>query len=174
MAEPFLGEIRNFAFGLLPSGWLPCNGQLLPINQNQVLFSILGTQYGGNGTVNFALPDLRGRTPISFGNGLGLPAYTQGQVGGEAAVTLSTAQLPVHYHTVNGSSSPVSSGSPSSSDLLGTFPNPTNYVSPSTKLVAMANNTVGNAGSGQPHVNMQPTLALNLCIAIQGIYPSRS
>jgi microcystin-dependent protein len=167
MAEPFLSEIRIMSFVFAPKGWALCNGQLLPINQNQALFSLLGTTFGGDGRVNFALPDLRGRTPIHVGSG-----HTLGEKGGEQAHTLSISELPTHTHVATGTST--------SSDPNGTNIPPTTilcagpaeiYSAPS-QLVAMSPGTVGNVGGSQAHLNMQPFLILTFCIALQGIFPS--
>ncbi|HKZ83160.1 MAG TPA: tail fiber protein [Anaerolineae bacterium] len=163
MAEPFLSEIRIMSFNYAPQGWALCNGQLLPINQNQALFSLLGTTYGGDGRVNFALPDLRARTPIHVGSG-----HTLGERGGEQAHTLSIAELPTHTHSAQASSN------------VGDAVNPTNAVLASASNVyRTADNltplnpaSVTNTGGSQAHLNMQPFLTLNFCIALQGIFPS--
>lgn len=165
MAEPFLGEIRLTSFNFAPKGWALCNGQLLPINQNQALFSLFGTTYGGNGQTNFALPDLRGRVPMHFGGG-----FTQGQVGGETAHTLTINELPTHLHQANASAtdgdSPVPLGA-----RLGAFNN--GFVAPAD-LVPLAPATIANVGGSQPHNNMAPYLVLNYVVALQGIFPSRN
>jgi len=168
MAEPFLSEIRIMSFVFAPKGWALCNGQLLPINQNQALFSLLGTTFGGDGRVNFALPDLRARTPIHVGSG-----HTLGERGGEQAHTLSIAELPTHTHVFNGSSAAADVAVPNG-NLLGTVDNTTfdsAYAGP-TNLVAMAPQAVANTGGSQAHLNMQPFLTLSFCIALQGIFPS--
>ena len=165
MAEPFLSEIRIMSFEFAPKGWALCNGQLLPINQNQALFSLLGTTYGGDGRVNFALPDLRGRTPIHVGGG-----HTLGESGGEQAHTLSIAELPQHTHVVNGTSNAGTALIPSG-NLLAKVNLPA-YRAPDANLVAMAPGTVTNVGGSQAHLNMQPFLILSFCIALQGIFPS--
>jgi microcystin-dependent protein len=170
MAEPFLSEIRIFSFGYAPRSWALCNGQLLPINQNQALFSLLGTTYGGNGQTNFALPDLRGKTPIHFGAG-----FVLGQTGGEQAHTITQSEMPQHVHILNGSSAAADAAVPGG-NLMGVVDNTTfgnAYAAPSN-LVAMNPLTVGNVGGSQPHPNMQPYIALNICIALQGIFPSRN
>lgn len=165
MAEPFLSEIRLMSFGFAPKGWALANGQLLPINQNQALFSLLGTTFGGDGRVNFALPDLRGRAPIHVGSG-----HTLGERGGEQAHTLSIAELPTHTHVLNGTSSNATQPIPTANLLSRQAPaNP--YVAPSS-LAAMNASTVANTGGSQAHLNMQPFLALSFCIALQGIFPS--
>lgn len=168
MAEPFLSEIRITSFNFPPKGWALCNGQLLPINQNQALFSLLGTTFGGNGQTEFALPDLRGRTPIHVGSG-----HTLGERGGEQAHTLSIGELPAHTHLLSGSSSAADAGLPGG-NLLGATANDTfgaAYAAPSN-LAAMAPQAVASAGGSQAHLNMQPFLTLSFCIALQGIFPS--
>lgn len=165
MAEPFLSEIRLMSFGFPPKGWALCNGQLMPINQNQGLFSLLGTTYGGDGRVNFGLPNLQGRVPIHMGNG-----HTLGEQGGEQAHTLSIPELPTHVHTVNGSDTPVETPNPT-----GSLPARVNntYTAPSN-LVAMSASSIGNIGGSQAHLNMQPYLTINFSIALQGIFPSQT
>jgi microcystin-dependent protein len=165
MAEPFLSEIRLMSFDFAPKGWALCNGQLLPINQNQALFSLLGTTFGGDGRVNFALPDLRGRTPIHVGSG-----HTLGERGGEQAHTLSIAELPTHTHTLQASSSDGALVVPAGGDLAKAAP--ANPYSTPTNLTAMNAASITNVGGSQAHLNMQPFLALNFSIALQGIFPS--
>jgi microcystin-dependent protein len=164
MAEPFLSEIRIMSFNFAPKGWAMCNGQLLPINQNQALFSLLGTTFGGDGRVNFALPDNRGRTPIHVGSG-----HTLGERGGEQAHTLSIAELPTHTHLVNATSNPADLNVASNTTRLGAV---NNGYTPAANLVAMSPQEVTNIGGSQAHLNMQPFLTLNFCIALQGIFPS--
>jgi microcystin-dependent protein len=164
MAEPFLSEIRIMSFVFAPKGWALCNGQLLPINQNQALFSLLGTTFGGDGRVNFALPDLRGRTPIHVGSG-----HTLGEKGGEPAHTLSISELPTHTHLVNASSSATGGANTPAGKFLGGANNA--YHTP-TNLTTMRPSTVTNTGGSQAHLNMQPFLTLSFCIALQGIFPS--
>jgi microcystin-dependent protein len=168
MAEPFLSEVRIMSFVFAPKGWALCNGQLLPINQNQALFSLLGTTFGGDGRVNFALPDLRGRTPIHVGSG-----HTLGERGGEQAHTLSIAELPTHTHVLNASSTAANASppSPQNATILADSAPAQAYNSPSN-LVAMHPTSVTNVGGSQAHLNMQPFLTLNFCIALQGIFPS--
>lgn len=165
MAEPFLSEIRVFSFNFPPKGWAFCNGQLLPINQNQGLFSLLGTTYGGDGRVNFGLPNLQGRTPVHAGNG-----HTLGEQGGEQAHTLAPLELPAHTHTLNASTSAGNAVVPTGNVLAS--PLNMTYSASGTALVAMDAGSVTSAGGSQPHTNMQPYLALNFCIALQGIFPS--
>jgi microcystin-dependent protein len=164
MAEPFLSEIRIMSFGFAPKGWALCNGQLLPINQNQALFSLLGTTFGGNGTVNFALPNLQGRTPIHVGGGHGL-----GESGGEQAHTLSIAEMPTHTHSVAASSA--ASGGNASPN--GTFLGGGNNVYHATASLTNLNPaSVTTVGGSQAHLNVQPFTVLNFSIALQGIFPS--
>lgn len=164
MAEPFLSEIRIMSFGYAPKSWAMCNGQLLPINQNQALFSLLGTTFGGDGRVNFALPDLRGRTPIHVGSG-----HTLGEKGGEQAHTLSIAELPTHTHVLNGTAVIATLDSPTNNLLaqLATL----NAYGPTANAATNAG-TMTNTGGSQAHLNMQPFLTLTFCIALQGIFPS--
>jgi microcystin-dependent protein len=164
MAEPFLSEIRIFSFVFAPKGWALCNGQLLPINQNQALFSLLGTNYGGDGRVNFALPDLRGRTPIHTGAGHQLASRA-----GEQAHTLSIAELPAHTHLVQASTAAQGGDPVPTGRFLGGATNM--YHSPASLTTTNPGN-VTNAGGSQAHLNMQPFLTLSFCIALQGIFPS--
>ena len=166
MAEPFLSEIRIFSFGFAPKGWAMCNGQLLPINQNQALFSLLGTTFGGDGRVNFALPDLRGQVPIHVGNG-----HTLGEKGGEQAHTLNIAEIPTHVHTLNATSTAANQIVPTSALLAASASTDPVYGNPAA-LVAMDPTSIGNVGGSQAHLNMQPFLTLTFGIALQGIFPS--
>jgi microcystin-dependent protein len=167
MAEPFLSEIRIMSFGFPPKGWALCDGQLLPINQNQALFSLLGTTYGGDGRVNFGLPDLRSRTPIHVGSG-----HTLGERGGEQGHTLSISEIPTHTHVLNGATQTgnlvIAAG-----NLSGTSPSQM-YQAPDANLGAMNAASIGNTGGSQAHLNMQPFLVLNFSIALQGIFPSQT
>jgi microcystin-dependent protein len=165
MAEPFLSEIRIMSFVFAPRGWALCNGQLLPINQNQALFSLLGTTYGGDGRVNFALPDLRGRTPIHVGSG-----HTLGERGGEQAHTLSIAEIPTHTHVLSATSATGTQAIPANNLFAATASQM--YHAPDSGLGAMAPSVVANVGGSQAHLNMQPFLTLNFSIALQGIFPS--
>jgi len=169
MSEPFLAEIRIVGFNFAPRGWAFCDGQILPINQNQSLYSLLGTTYGGDGRTSFALPDLRGRTPIHVGSSNG-SSHTLGQKSGEEAHTLSISETPGHDHALQATSangdSPVPTG-----NLLGAY---NNGYRDGTGLTNMVSGTVANVGGGQGHENMQPYLALNFCIALQGLFPSRN
>ena len=165
MAEPFLSEIRIMSFGYAPRGWAMCNGQLLPINQNQALFSLLGTTFGGNGQTNFALPDLRGNVPIHTGQG-----FTLGQKGGEQAHTITMSEMPQHFHAANATSTNGGVIIPTGNLLAGGTPQL--YHAPDNNLTALNAATLGNVGGSQAHLNMQPFLVLNFCIALQGIFPS--
>lgn len=167
MAEPFLSEIRIMSFQFAPRGWATCDGQLLPINQNQALFSLLGTTYGGDGRVNFALPDLRGRVPIHFGNN-----HTLGERAGEQAHTLSIAELPQHTHNLQLSNNP---GTPdfAGNYMLANSGDEKRFTSTSSNLAAMSSQSLLNTGGNQAHSNMQPFQTLNFCIALQGIFPSQ-
>ena len=164
MAEPFLSEIRIMSFVFAPKGWALCNGQFLPINQNQALFALLGTTFGGDGRVNFALPDLRARTPIHTGSG-----HTLGERGGEQAHTLSIAELPTHTHVANATNTAGTAIIASGNLLAGSATQL--YVAPQNP-VAMNPATLANVGGSQAHSNTQPFLTLTFCIALQGIFPS--
>jgi microcystin-dependent protein len=164
MAEPFLSEIRLMSFGFPPKGWALCNGQLLPINQNQALFSLVGTTYGGDGRVNFALPDLRGRVPIHEGG-----SHTLGERGGEQAHTLSINELPAHRHDLRATTSTNAPTILAAGNLLGPA---LNGYAPTGELTTLKADTVTSSGGSQPHLNMMPFLTLSFCIALQGLYPS--
>jgi microcystin-dependent protein len=166
MAEPFLSEIRIMSFGFAPKGWAMCNGQLLPINQNQALFSLLGTTFGGDGRVNFGLPNLQGNVPIGVGNG-----HTLGEKGGEQAHTVSIPEMPTHTHVFNATTNAGVINTPPGGNVLaqssGVF-----LYGPASNLAVMDPSAVSNVGGSQAHQNMQPFLALTFCIALQGIFPS--
>jgi microcystin-dependent protein len=166
MSEPFLSEIKVVSFNFPPKGWALCNGQFLPINQNQALFALLGTTYGGNGQTTFALPNLRGRVPIHIGNG-----HTLGEAAGSTSVTVNIQQLPTHTHFVNASltagDTPASSGT-----LLADTP--ANIYNPPANLTTLNPANVSSVGGSQPHNNMMPYLVLNFIIALQGIFPSQN
>lgn len=168
MSEPFLAEIRIMSFAFPPKGWALCNGQLLPINQNQPLFSLLGTTYGGNGQTTFALPDVRGRTPIHMSD-----AHTQGTRAGEEAHTVGIAELPTHSHGLAANSSATGGTATPNGNFLG---GGNNVYAPANAgaLTSMRPDTVTNAGGSQPHLNRQPFLTLSFCIALQGIFPDRN
>jgi microcystin-dependent protein len=175
MADPYLGEIKLFSFQKVPQGWAQCAGQLLPINQNQVLFSLLGTTYGGDGRTNFALPDLRGRAPLAAFGAVKMAPYGLGVAAGADKVALTINNIPQHSHTiqattVTGTTSSVSGGiyaavkTPSEQNLYAPVATPTVPIDP---------DTVQSAGGAQAHSNMQPYLAMCYCIAIEGVYPPR-
>jgi microcystin-dependent protein len=166
MAEPFLSEVRIMSFVFAPKGWALCNGQLLPINQNQGLFSLLGTTFGGDGRVNFALPDLRARTPIHVGSG-----HTLGERGGEAAHTVSIAELPQHTHVLSATSNQATTSTSGSGVMLSKSTGANLYAA-DTNLQAMSPAAIANVGGSQAHLNLQPFLTLSFCIALQGIFPS--
>ncbi len=166
MGDPFMGEIKIVPFNFPPRGWALCNGQLLPINQNQALFSLLGTMYGGNGQTNFALPDMRSRIPVHFGQG-----FSVGQTGGEEHHTIGVAEMPAHQHIAQGTTSNADSPIPTG-NLLGAANNM--YGSPNAgNLTALEPTSIASIGGSQPHENMQPYLVLNYCIALVGIFPAR-
>ena len=167
MAEPFLSEIRIMSFGFAPKGWALCDGQLLPINQNQALFSLLGTTYGGDGRVNFGLPNLQGNTPIHMGAG-----HTLGERAGEQGHTVSISELPTHVHEALASSVAGTQPVPAGAFLGVAAEQP--YLAPDNNLGAMNPATLANVGGSQAHLNMQPFLVLNFCIALQGIFPSQN
>jgi len=167
MAEPFLAELRLFSFGFAPKGWAMCNGQLLPINQNQALFSLLGTTYGGDGRVNFGLPNLQGRIPAHLGNG-----YTQGALFGENAHTLTMSEMPAHNHLMSANSN---SGTQNIAANAMYADAPVNFYKANTNPGTPMNpGVISNVGGSQAHQNQQPYLALNWCIALQGIFPSQN
>jgi microcystin-dependent protein len=167
MGTPFMGEVKIVAFNFAPKGWALCNGQFLPINQNQALFSLLGTTYGGNGQTTFALPDLRGCASMHIGNG-----YIQGQKAGQESHTLTISETPQHLHVAQASGDNASADIPAAGVMLATASLDL-YRDP-TSLVAMEPGVVGNTGGSQAHNNMQPYLVLNFCIALQGAFPSRN
>jgi len=166
MSQPFLGQIMPVAFNFAPKGFAFCNGQLLPIAQNQALFSLLGTYYGGNGTTNFQLPDLRSRTPVGSSNGADI-----GQIGGVESVTLLTSNLPTHNHSFKANTAAATAIDPSKGVFGNTGSEQIYGASTGTQIPL---NVLDNAGQTLPHPNLQPYLVLNFCIALNGIYPSRS
>lgn len=173
MAESFLGEIRIFAFNFPPKGWATCDGQILSIAQNTALFSLLGTFYGGNGVNTFALPDLRGRTPVHMGQGPGLSPYVLGEKGGAESVTLLQSELPSHTHPAAGNSGPGNSLVPTGCVWAADAGGSAQYATTEPD-VTLSGYAVGVTGGNQPHENRPPFLTLNLCIATIGIFPSRN
>lgn len=170
MSEPFLAEIRIVGFNFAPRGWAFCDGQILPINQNQSLYSLLGTTYGGDGRTSFALPDLRSRTPIHESDG-----HSLGQKSGAETVTLTAAEIAAHTHTVKASSDVGDNASPANDNLATVPPGEMLYRDPEAgSMTALRSGTVTNAGGGQAHNNMQPYLTLSFCIALRGLFPSRN
>jgi len=168
LAEPFLSEIRIMSFGYAPQGWALCNGQLLSINQNQALFSLLGTTFGGDGRVNFGLPNLQGRVPIHVGGG-----HILGERGGEQVHTLSISEIPTHVHGLQATSAAATVPLPGGNLLAASASTDPVYGNASS-LVAMDPTSIGNTGGSQAHLNMQPFLTLLFCIALQGIFPSQT
>ncbi|MDB5987705.1 MAG: phage tail protein [Nevskia sp.] len=175
MADQFVAEIRMFPFTFAPNGWAFCNGQLLSISQNTALFSLLGTTYGGNGTSNFALPNLQGCASMHAGQGPGLSNHSLGETAGETAVTLTSGQLPAHGHSLQVSSSLAVYNTPDSQLSLGRSSDGMQaYSTDTSNLVAMNPNSTTVTGGSQPHNNLMPYLVINFCIALQGIFPPRS
>ena len=172
MSEPFLAEVRMMGFNFAPRGWAFCDGQILPINQNQSLYSLLGTTYGGDGRTSFALPDLRGLTPIHVGRSDGGQHHSEGQKSGEETHTLSVNEMPQHDHLVQADSATGLQASPTG-HVFGGFPG--GYADyNAANSVTLRAGTVTNVGGSQAHENMQPYIAVNFCIAIQGLFPSRN
>ncbi len=171
MSEPFVGEIRMFAGNFAPQGWALCDGQLLATSQNDALFSLFGTIYGGDGRTSFGLPDLRGRLPIHMGQGPGFSTRSIGQRSGSEAVTISSNELPAHSHALSGSTDAASETSPSG-NVLGTMSS--NTYATSAPSAAMSTSAIGSVGGGQSHYNLQPTLCVNFIVALYGTYPSRN
>ncbi len=184
MSEPFIGQIMLFAGNFAPRGWAFCNGQILSIAQNTALFSILGTTYGGNGQTTFALPDLRGRVPLSPGQGPGLPNYNLGQMSGSPTHTLITTEMPQHNHTAQVTTKSFDNSLGGTGDVettaghywassigVGNIYSTTHNAAMAADAVGV---TVGVSGGSQPHNNMQPYTAINYIIALEGIYPSRN
>jgi microcystin-dependent protein len=174
MSNPFVAEIRIFPFNFAPVGWALCNGQILPISQNTALFSLLGTTYGGNGTSNFALPNLQGSAPLGMGQGPGLSLRDLGDTGGSQTVTVLTTEIPAHSHAANCNAGMGDQYGPVNYYWATDAGGNDEYASTSTSNSSMAAEAVGPAGGNQPHNNLQPYLVLNFCIALQGVFPSRS
>ena len=178
MSEPFLAEIRMVGFNFAPRGWAFCDGQILPINQNQSLYSLLGATYGGDGRTTFALPDLRGRTPIHVGRSNGGDDHRLGSKSGEETHTLSANEMLQHTHGWQASGDAALAGNdgfnPAAHVLAQAPATDPLYVTPTAPLAALASGVVSNTGGGQAHENMQPYLVVDFCIALQGLFPSRN
>jgi microcystin-dependent protein len=171
MASPYIGEIRLFSYNFPPKGWAFCNGQLLTYAQHQALFSLIGTTFGGNGQTTFALPDYRGRVPMHFGNG-----HNLGERAGQESHILTYGQMPVHSHAltaIEGGTPATNVSNPAGNSFSNSKPGNLYQNTPGS-FVALSQTTVTNNGGGQPHMNMQPFLTLNFCIAMSGIFPSRN
>lgn len=174
MADPFVAEVRIFAFNFAPRGWAFCNGQLLPISQNTALFSLLGTTYGGNGQSNFALPDLIGSVPMHPDQGPGLSLHDLGETSGSETVTLLISEIPSHTHQVRAvTADPGEDFGPSPTESIATSSEGTVYHAPGGTPVLLAPQALAPAGGSLPHNNLQPYLTLNFCIAMQGVFPPR-
>jgi microcystin-dependent protein len=166
MADPFLGEIRLMSFNFPPKGWALANGQVLPINQNQALFSLFGTMYGGNGQTTFAIPNLRGQVPIHFGSG-----FTQGETGGQTSHTLTIGEMTAHQHIAQGTTTNADQPVPTGNFLAAA----NNMYAPANSggLTTLDPSSISTVGGSQPHENMQPYLTISFCVALQGIFPSQ-
>jgi microcystin-dependent protein len=179
--DPFVGEIRCFGFNFAPLGWAQCNGQLLSISQNTALFSLLGTYFGGNGTSNFGLPNMQGNVPIGQGNGPGLTPFGLGENGGENNYTLAMAEMPLHNHNVPAKAGPGATPTPVAGSILaeghaggrGTGI-AINHYTTNARTTTLNLAVVGSAGGSQPHPNVQPSLTMNWCISLTGVYPARN
>jgi microcystin-dependent protein len=169
MSEPFLSEIKIMSFGFPPTGWALCDGQLLPINQNQALFSLLGATYGGDGRVNFGLPDLQGRAPMHMGS-----SHTLGERGGEQNHTLSISEIPTHVHVANASLETTNNLVAQPANNILASPPVQLYNAAPSSLTSLLPATISTVGGSQAHLNMQPFLTLSFCIALQGIFPSQT
>lgn len=170
MSDPFIAEIKMVGFNFAPRGWATCDGQLVPISQNTALFSLLGTNYGGNGQSTFGLPNLGGRVPIAAGQGPGLSSYVQGQTGGSDTTTLLSNQIPGHAHALQASARPAESTSPAAQALARSASNAYTSAAAATALDPAS---IASAGGNQAHTNLQPYLVLNFVIALQGVFPPR-
>jgi microcystin-dependent protein len=170
-ASPYIGQIMMVGFSFAPRNWAFCNGQLMAISENEVLFTLIGTTYGGDGQTTYALPDLRGRVPIGVGQGQGLGAYQFGQVGGQESPTLNVTQLPAHTHVYNPSTS---QGEPTTEHPESSYPAPEGYYATTANAAPMGPPTLAAAGGSQPHNNIQPFLGINFIISLFGIFPSQN
>jgi microcystin-dependent protein len=171
MADPFVAEIRIFPFNFAPKGWAFCDGQILPLSQNTALFSLLGTTYGGNGSTNFALPDLQGRAPLMPGQGPGLTLRDLGETGGTETVTLLESEIPAHTHPLSATRDQADNNQPVAGTSLGVTVGFSLYGTSANATLAAG--ALAPAGGDQPHNNLQPYLTLNFCIALQGVFPPR-
>lgn len=176
MSQPYIGEIRMFGFNRAPNGWQPCNGSLLAISENDALFSLIGTTYGGDGQTTFGVPDLRGRLPVHQGQGPGLSNYVIGQAAGAESVTVLAPQMPAHSHTAFATSGAATTGTPGTSVVPGAVSGQTLYVTDTSggTPFTLSAQSVSSAGGSQPHENCMPTLTVQYCIALFGIYPSQT
>ena len=174
MSEPFIAEIRIFPYNFAPRNWAFCDGQLLPISQNTALFSLVGTTYGGDGRTTFGLPNLQGRLPMHPGNGPGLTPRQLGETGGTETVTLTAAQMPSHGHAIQANSNPADLSSPTTNRSLARSSGGFAWQDTNNNLADLAPQAVTQAGGGQPHNNLMPYTVFNFCIALIGLYPSRS
>jgi microcystin-dependent protein len=174
MSSPFLGEIKMFSGGFAPQGWAFCNGQTLSINQNQALFALIGTLYGGNGTSTFALPNLQCCVPLGQGQGAGLSNYVVGQTVGTANTSLTVNNMPAHTHALNGSTAAATTRTPSSSTALGDVGRNHSIYDAGSSPVPMNAASIGQSGNNIPISNLQPYLTLTFIIALEGIFPSRN
>lgn len=176
MTQPYIGQIQPFAFNFAPKNWAMCNGQIMAVQQNAALFSLLGIMYGGNGTTTFALPDLRSRVPMHAGTFVG-NSYVQGQSAGAENVSLTSATTPMHNHMMMGTTSPGTSALPADGNIFATSTGgtgtPDNFYGPPPTTMALNPTAVGLTGGNQPHSNIQPYLAINWCISLAGVFPSR-
>jgi microcystin-dependent protein len=175
MTDQYIGEIRSFGFNFAPINWATCDGQILSISQNAALFSLLGTSFGGNGTSNFGLPDLRGNVPMHWGNGVGLSPYVIGENAGFETVTITTQTMASHNHSVNVQEGGTQASVPNPSAWLGLAQPGQIYITSGSVGSQLAASAIGFGppGGGQPHINQQPYLVINFCIALSGIFPSR-
>lgn len=176
MSQPFVGEIRMFGFGRVPTGWQACDGSLLAISEYETLFALVGTTYGGDGQTTFAVPDLRGRVPIHQGTGPGLSPYVIGEIAGTETVTLVAGQMPAHTHAVQATSAAATTATPGNTVMPGAVSGDTMYATDITGLTGIPTSpqSVGPDGGTQPHENCMPTLTVQYCIAWAGIFPSQN
>jgi len=174
MAETYVAEVRVFPFNFAPKSWAFCNGQILTIAQNQALFSLLGTYFGGNGTSSFGLPNMQGNVPIGQGNGAGLSQYVLGQSGGNASVALLVSHMASHNHNLMADRSAPDGNVPNNASLTESVANTKMYSNATGPLVQMNPNSIGPTGNNAPHNNLMPFLTLNFCISLTGLYPPRN